>query len=226
MKKLSHYKTLRRAALAATVFSALCAASAPASAQSSRLYFAGYMGLNANFESSFSDSRTNRSGDLKSSNAPSFAGALGLRVNRQVRVEGEISYRNTDFSHIQFNGGNEYNLGGNLKTWLFMVNGYYDFDLQWDKITPYVSGGLGLAYHDGAVADGSPAHSDSVGSDIGFAWQVGTGLKYRQSDHLAFTGGYRYIGGSNVSLGTYDLNYSAHEFRLGLEYDIPVDFLK
>lgn len=212
----------------AALFVLACLSLTKAYAQTSRLYFSGYMGLNTHNQESFSESTVPTGGSLKVQNAFSFAGALGLRLTSQLRVEGEVSYRKADMDRIDFNaGGGDFELGGDLKTWLVMLNGYYDFDFEWDHIEPFISAGIGLARHNGNIAPaGGPAPGGS-GDDFGFAWQAGGGLKYRMNPGLAFTGGYRYLSTSDISLGSYDFGYSSHEIRLGVEYDLPVNmFLK
>lgn len=198
----------------------LCAAPA-AHAQTSRVYFAGYMGLNTFGDLDFDDSTSGRSGSLKPSNAFSFAGAMGLRIDKQWRVEGELSYRNADMGTIDFSGGGHYDAMGELTTTLLMANVYYDFDLGWKKLQPFLSGGLGVAFHDLTINDTSPTNIDASDEDIGMAWQVGGGLKYRVTDDMAFSGGYRYLGGTPINAGGYEVDFGSHEFRLGLEYDLP-----
>lgn len=195
-------------------------------AQASRLYFAGYMGLNTNDDSAFEQTTIPRSGSFQYDNALSYAGALGLRLTKQFRAEAEISYRKTDFDRVHFAGAGNFNMGGDLGTWLYMVNGYYDFDLEWEHIQPYVSAGIGVAYHTGEIDDTSGLGIDAADSSIGFAWQVGGGLKYRMNDDLAFTGGYRWLSTTDAQFDNYDFEYGGHEIRFGLEYDIPVDLFK
>lgn len=197
-----------------------------AKAQSSRLYFAGYMGLNTPDNQKFNETTTPAYGEIKSDNTFSFAGALGLRVTKNIRLEGELSYHDTDLSSVTFNTGNTSRMGGNISTYLMMVNAYYDFDLQWKNLTPFVTAGLGLAYHDGQISDLSGFATNATGTDLGWAYQVGGGLKYRVKDNLALTGAYRFLGGSDAQIGSYNIGYSAQEIRFGLEYDLPVDFLK
>ena len=197
-----------------------------AKAQTSRVYFASYLGLNTSNDQEFSESSVPQGGDFEYKNAGSFAGALGLRISPQLRLEGEVSYRNADLSSVDFNNNGTFDMGGNMRTYLFMLNAYYDFDLEWEKISPFVSAGFGLAYHDGEIDDSSGFATDATASDMGFVYQVGGGLKYRWDENLAFSGGYRYIGGSDISIDTYDIDYSNHEIRFGLEYDLPVDFLQ
>lgn len=204
----------------------LVAISGSALAQASRIYFAGYMGLNMNYESDFKESSTPRTGNFEYNNAPSFAGAIGLRLDKKWRVEGEVSYHESDFNRVDFTGPGPADLGGSLTTWLYMANVYYDFDLGWDHLQPFVGAGLGVAYHEGEIVQPSGLAPDATGNSLGVAWQVGGGLKLRMKDNLAFTGGYRFVGTTDAQFGNYDFGYRSHEFRLGIEYDIPVDLFK
>lgn len=198
-----------------------------AAAQSSRLYFAGYMGLNSSTEQEFSESSRPASGDIELKNAFTFAGALGLRISREIRVEAEISRRKAPMDRIDVNGQGTFKLGGDLTSWLYMLNGYYDFDLGWRNIKPFATAGLGFAVHDAEIIDEAGVAANGLDSDWGLAWQAGGGLKYRVRDNMAFTGSYRYLGTTQIQVDSYDLDYGSHELRLGVEYDIPVKrFLK
>ncbi len=218
--------------LAPPVFVTLCLVallvfgSAVAGAQSSRLYFAGYLGLNTFTESNFSETTTNSDGDIEYKNAVSLAGALGLRLTPQWRVEGEISRRNADADRIDFAAGGSFELGGNLESWLYMLNLYYDFDWEWQNIRPFLTAGIGLASHEAQIdtpAGGVPAATDD---SLGFAWALGGGLKYRVNPDVAITGNYRYVGTSDIEVDSYDVEYSNHEMRIGIEYDLPMDWFK
>jgi opacity protein-like surface antigen len=218
-------RALRRFAIAASLLS-ICAA-APALAQSSRLYFAGYLGLNVMHDEDFSESTAGNSGSLGYNNAPSFAGALGLRLTPNIRVEGELTYRNNSASHMNFANGTTARAGGDLRAYMLMLNMYYDFNFNWHNVTPYVTAGVGVANFRGSVSSGAPALAPSSdGTDTVFAYQAGTGLKYRVSPDMALTGGYRYVGTADADIGNYKIHTGAHEFRLGLEYDLPVDWMK
>lgn len=198
----------------------------PAFAQSSRLYFAGYLGLNTSNNQEFSESSTGRSGDFERDNGTSFAGALGLRLTNQWRVEAEVSYRQTDFDNVTIDNTGTFKSGGDLSTLLYMLNVYYDIDYEWNNFSPFLTAGVGLASHSASIEDVSgflPSASDDT---FGFAYSLGGGLKYRISDSAALTTNYRYIGTTNFEANGYDMDYSTHEFRLGLEYDIPMDLFK
>ncbi len=193
----------------------------PAQAQSSRLYFAGYMGLQSNFETEFRESSRLRSGDMEYDNTVSFAGALGVRVDHQWRTEAELSYRKIDVASIDLTGGGRLQGGGSIGSWIALANVYYDFDMDWRDIVPYVTGGAGFAWHDGSLNGGSGLPA-ATGNAFGLAWQFGGGMKYRVEDDMAFNVGYRYLGTTSMEIDGYDIDYGAHEFRLGIEYDIPV----
>lgn len=193
-----------------------------AHAQTSRIYIAGYMGLNVHTESDFSDGGAGLAGDYELDNTPAFAGAMGLRLDNNWRVEGEISYRRADFDRIDLSSSSS-NAGGDIGSWFYLANVYYDFDYQWRNFQPFVSAGLGLAYHDFTYEDLSGSLSNTNGDSFDLAWQVGAGLKYRYSDNVAFTGNYRYLATSEINIDDFNADYASHELRVGVEYDIPVD---
>ncbi len=214
----------RQLGLYATILTLFIGVSGAAQAQSSRLYLASYMGLNTFTSQEFAHPTSNGSIDLK--NGTSFAGALGLRLTPNVRIEGEVSYSRSDLTSMLLDTGASGSIGKNLKTWLYMAHGYYDFDVSWRNLTPFVSAGLGLAMHDGAIAGAPGGLNDASDTSYELAYSVGTGLKYQMKPGLALTGGYRYVGTTSLGLGNYDIDYGAHEIRAGLQYDLPVDMFK
>lgn len=194
-----------------------------AHAQVSRLYFAGYLGLVSPFESDFDDRARDVEGEVELDNSGFFAGALGLRVNRKLSFEIEAGYRKSNFGDLEI-GPAEFTSSGSLKTYTLMLNGLYNFDVDWN-VKPFVTAGVGLAFHDGDYVDTSGITTSTSNRDIGFAYQVGGGLRYFVKPNLSFTGGYRFMGSSDIEFDSIDVGYSAHEFRLGLEYDLPTDWL-
>ena len=199
-----------------------CAAIAYEShAQTSRVYLAGYLGLNTFNDQKFTETSSARSGDLEIDNATRFAGALGIRLSRNLRVEGEISYRNGEINTMDISGVGTFAGGGELKSTMGMLNLYYDFDVPW-RVQPYIGAGVGFAWHNGEITDSSGLLSSSSTDDSGLVWNVGGGLKYRPRTDLAFTGSYRYLDAADLELGAYEVDYGSHEFRLGIEWDLPV----
>lgn len=204
----------------------LFAGAGVAQAQSSRLYFAGYLGLSTSTESEFSETTTARSGDMEFDNGVSLAAAMGLRLTPQWRIETEISKRGADFDRVDFAGvgGGSFKLGGELDTWLYLLNVYYDFDWEWKKFQPFLTAGIGLASQEATINDPNGLLPTASDDSLGFAWSLGGGLKYRVDQDVAITTNYRYIGANDMEVDSYDVEYSNHEFRLGLEYDLPMDW--
>ncbi|MCC6598781.1 MAG: porin family protein [Alphaproteobacteria bacterium] len=196
--------------------------SAPqAFAQTSRLYFAGYLGLNKLNDVGFTESTTASNGDLKFDNGSSFAGALGIRLTRGLRLEGEYSYSKSDLSSIDIGGLGNFDIGGEFSRKIAFANLYYDFDVPW-KVQPFVGAGIGYGWHSGEVNDTSGMLSNASGDDAGLMWNFGGGIKYRPREDMAFTAGYRFVDSVGLDFGNYKTDYNAHEFRIGLEWDLPV----
>jgi len=204
----------------------LCAAlvtglSTSAQAQTSRIYLAGYLGLNISTDQGFTESSTSNSGDLELDSSTSFAGALGMRLSNQLRIEGEFSYRSSDFSSTDISGVGTFAAGGELESTILFANAYYDFDVPW-IIQPYVGAGIGYGWHTGQISDSSGLLANASSDESSFLWNAAAGVKYRPQDNMAFTAGYRYLDTfTDLQFGSYDLDYSSHEFRAGMEWDLP-----
>lgn len=193
------------------------------------MYFAGFLGLNAYIKSDYEESRTPVRGSLEFHNGTMMAGALGLRLNPEFDLEAELAYRKTDVSNLNVAGPGRVDMGGEVGSWTAMVNGIYNFDSNW-VVQPFVTGGLGLTFQSGEFDDVTGTSRDASDDDMGLAWALGGGLRYNVRDGMAFTGSYRYFGTSDLDFQDTTVSYAAHEFRLGLEYELgPVavpDFLK
>ncbi len=194
-----------------------------AQAQTSRLYLAGYLGLNVSDDQEFTDSGTGNTGNFQLSNSESFAGALGMRLSPQMRLEAEFSYRKADISDANIAGAGTLTVGDHLKSTILFANAYYDFDVPW-TIQPYVGGGLGYAWHEGQISDASSTISSISSEDTSFVWNIAAGAKYRPRTDLAFTAGWRYIDSfTDLELGPQEIDYDTHEFRIGMEWDLPIN---
>jgi outer membrane autotransporter protein len=185
-----------------------------------RLYMAGYLGFNLFNDSDFSSNTAGISGDLELEDDVSFGGALGFRLSPQFSIEAELNYTSADTGRLSSNLGSV-TTTGNLDITTLMLNAVYDFDLDW-PIQPFVTAGAGIGYFDGSVRNNGVPFSTSA-DEYGLVYQVGAGLKYKFSDSMALTGGYRYLGSNDIDFGAGDIDYSAHEFRMGLTYDLPFE---
>jgi opacity protein-like surface antigen len=114
----------------------------------------------------------------------------GYKFCSNFRAEAEISYRHNDFKykfHESFGSASLHgHFSGEVRTWSFMANGYYDLPVCW-IVTPYVGAGIG---YDTLRASGhGRVHANAEGGSIsksehfrdtedGFAWQVMAGVSY------------------------------------------------
>jgi opacity protein-like surface antigen len=209
-------------AVMAVIIMVFCFGQNSAQAQSSRIYFAGYMGLNTYGDLGFSESSANVSGDFEMDNATSFAGALGVRLTRQLRAEAEISYRKAEIASVDIAGAGSFRAGGDVSSLFYLLNLYYDFDLEWQNLQPFIGVGVGFASHEGQIQDIAGFGPAATDDSMSLAWALGGGLKYRMNDDVALTGNYRFLGVPDFQVDSYDVDYSSHEIRFGLEYDLPV----
>ncbi len=141
-----------------------------------------------------------------------FGGAIGLK-QETFRVEAALGYQTNDVK--SFEGVPE--TGNSVSTFTYMVNGYYDVDVNSKSISPYVMAGLGGASLTAKnKADTYPAEKKSTSV---FAWQIGTGIGIKAANNLTFDLGYRYLKPSkfNDSYGEYTA--SSSNILAGLRYD-------
>lgn len=128
---------------------------------------------------------------------------------------------------------------------LGLVNAYVDLGKYW-RITPYVGAGVGLSYNHAGTTFGTltlPSGATSMISDVGvngasktqFAWALMAGAGIALDNHATLDLGYRFVSIGNASSGQYSVpaigggvftyrgeakNLRAHEFRVGLRYQI------
>ena len=219
---MSKMKIKLTAALCAIALFAGVTAAHAQEKKPSRLYLAGYLGLNVMRDAGFSELTTASSGEFKFSNAASFAGALGFRLTPNIRVEAEYTHRENDLSSVTRNGFATTSQNGSLSGTTYMANFYYDFmKYEFKDLTPYFTFGLGAVNNDISIgANGVLPAASSEEWDV--AWQVGGGVKYKMGPDTYMTTGYRYVDMGEVKARGYTFDNNAHEFRVGLEYSLPV----
>lgn len=121
-----------------------------------------------------------------------------------------------------------------IKAHSFMVNGFYDIDLG-AIATPYVGGGLGLAYlksdysSKSHVSGEESVHVKTSNNDWSFAWNLGAGVSFAINDLTALDVGYRYYdlgeaepGSVNTSgyRGSPKIDMTSHELSVGLRFSM------
>ncbi len=205
------------------LFAALLAGLPAARAEAGRIYFAGYLGINALADRNFSESTLGASGQIEFQPGKSFAGALGVRLMRGLRAEGEFSYLDNSLGGISFAGLGGYDLGGSLQSKLAMVNLYYEIPLggRWKRVKPFVGAGVGYGWHEAKIDDVSGFALDMTEDTSGLVWQVGGGLELPLSDSASLIAAYRYVDGDDLDYDSYTIDYGTHEIRAGLSWALP-----
>ena len=196
---------------------ALVQTTATAQAQSiSNSYISAKVGITKTSDADWSD--TGLTGDIGIDTGKNIAFAYGFNAMPSLRTELEVSYRKADLDDITVDGVGTADLTGDVKTWGFLLNGYYDFMAD-QSFSPYISAGVGALRHSGKISSVAGLGVTGVsGSDTVFAYQLGAGASYDIGHNLALDGGYRYLGSSDPDFSTTTAEYDAHEFRLGVRY--------
>jgi len=134
-------------------------------------------------------------------------------------------------------------INGELETWSFMYNVWYDFDFGDSPIHPFIGGGIGFAHASleysaagisatgiasttgffGTSFTGGSYRGNGEATDWGFAYQVGAGLGYDLGNGMMLSAQYRYFNTGAMDLSLADqieVNLESHNFLVGL--NIPL----
>ncbi len=126
--------------------------------------------------------------------------AIGASVSENLRTEIEFAFgRHGPKSTVETNaGGTPYSYagtGGSLDSYTILANLWLDGDVSMRGITPYVGGGLGVAFVDSDMTwTGTTFDLLHDDSDVSFAFQAGVGLRYSNNSAITFDFGYRFRG--------------------------------
>lgn len=92
------------------------------------------------------------------------------------------------------------------------INGLlFQLDATWDRRwVPFAEGGFGLSYND--------LHGAGLGGPFLFTNQGGVGIRYRLTETLALTGGYRFRHVSNAGMKDDNLGLDTHFLMLGVDF--------
>jgi opacity protein-like surface antigen len=146
-------------------------------------------------------------------------------------------YTKTNVSTVTNSITGPANIDGDLTTWSFMFNVWYDFDFGDSPLHPFIGGGIGFAHANldyKVTATGIPNPYSLFGtsfayrgngeaSDWGFAYQIGAGLGYDLGNGMMLSAQYRYFNTGAMDLSLADqieVNLESHNFLVGL--NIPL----
>ncbi|TLU82149.1 MAG: porin family protein [Chlorobium sp.] len=130
-------------------------------------------------------------------------GAVGLK-SEPFRLEAEIGYHRNTVDKVSNDQ--------NVSIWSFMANGYLDYDMKDEGISPFIMAGLGLA----DVSHNFPGGNDN--SSV-FAWQAGAGIGIKASDKVTFDVSYRYFSPADATLDGHKVSFGSHNIIAGVRMD-------
>ena len=137
---------------------------------------------------------------FKQYNQAVFGGALAVGYNfapkfgAPVRTELEYALRsNSSNKRDGWNGvGWETKHTTNIST--LFCNAYFDIDTK-TPLTPYIGGGLGMAFtYTGVKGEWDDDRISRDRHDTTFAWNAGAGVAYAFTENVSADLGYRFIG--------------------------------
>ncbi len=142
-------------------------------------------------------------------------GAVGLKLNENIRAEAELAYRRYSLKKVTYPGFAPVSLSGHADAISFMGNLWFDLPLG-GRVTPYAGGGLGLAY-------ATYASSTLKDHDTGLIFQLGVGAKWAVSEKMSLDVGYRFRGipglkFSDAAISVKDNDYYGHNFIVGMTF--------
>jgi opacity protein-like surface antigen len=163
---------------------------------------------------------------------------VGYYFNENLRADITVDYRFQSKFKGMIGGcgpcGNGYSSeSAKFSAWTLMFNGYYDFG-TWNSVTPYVGAGVGLTHmklggYTTTTANGQPF---TDGDNTNFAWNVMAGAAIDMDEGWKIDANYRFLSMGEARTGTKYANGTnahnpvkikdiyAHEFRVGLRYDL------
>jgi opacity protein-like surface antigen len=193
-------------------------------------YFSGFLGTSFARDTTVNsfDAITGRSfSDEVTFDPGVYVGGTGGYDFGFLRLEGELSYRNSNIDKVTNNATGERfrNVDGNVGVFATMFNVFFDLHNS-SRVTPYLGGGIGFAnlhINDttGRNTSGNivPLYEDS--NDTVFASQVGAGMDIAINSRYSLDVGYRYFitekakpDGDSISS---DLRFESHNALVGFK---------
>ncbi len=207
----------------------------PALCQAARLYpgpyVSGFLGATVNTDTDVTTSNlaTNEVFNDRATFDPGFfiSGSGGYDFG-YIRLEGELSFRGSEFSTItqQPSGPRFLAVNGSLGAFAMMFNSYVDLHND-TPVTPYVGAGIGFAaLHLSNTFGTDPISGDrlrlySDDDATVFAYQIGAGLGYAINRQFTLDVGYRYLGTDTATFDadprrTVNLKLESHSAVVGV----------
>ncbi len=157
-----------------------------------------------------------------------LGGAVGMNITDMLRGEVELSHsrwKADDYNATSSTGATYAGTAsGDVSATYLLANLWVDIEND-SSFTPYIGGGMGAGWADASTSFGGGAFGYGDG-ELGFAFQLGAGLKFDLSENASIDLGYRYksilnvnfdeVGGGLNAFTSGDVN--SHNVQLGLTY--------
>lgn len=154
-----------------------------------------------------------------------YIGGTGGYDFGYLRLEGEISYRNSEIDSITNSIDGRYgNLDGDLGVSAFMANAFFDLHND-SRVTPYLGDGIGFAVLNLSDASGTDRNYNywdlyNEDDDTVFAYQVGAGVEIALNPRYSLDLGYRYFGTDTANFNddifqTSKMKFESHNVTIG-----------
>jgi opacity protein-like surface antigen len=161
---------------------------------------------------------------VKSKTGYILGGAIGVKWNDMIRSEIELSHSSwTAKSYASSAGGPFNRASGNISATYLLGNVWLDWNND-SAMTPYVGGGLGVAWADADTSFFGNTYGYGPG-EAGLAFQLGAGVKYDVTESIAIDVGYRFKGVKGIDFddndgsGVYeDADLNSHNVQVGLTF--------
>lgn len=149
---------------------------------------------------------------------------VGYHFNDFLRGDVTVSYLGGD--RYSYNDGTD-RVRASHSFWSGLVNGYADLGTI-VGITPYIGGGIGIAYSSQEFEFDSPTlgrHDDFSESQYSFAYALNAGASYRVTDNVSVDLGYQFFHAPEAryldfDAGEMETGAQLHQVKLGLRYDL------
>ena len=149
------------------------------------------------------------SGDIEYDLGYGFNISAGYKFG-PARLEAEFGFNKADTDEISGPGGSV-NVDGDITVMSYMVNGFYDINMN-APVTPYVGLGLGML-------DGEIELEGDEGDDTVFGYQVTAGITAPINQFLDFDVYYRYQGaGDDFEDEGVEISYDNSLVFAGIRY--------
>ena len=140
-----------------------------------------------------------------------FGAAVGIKQDT-FRVEAAFGYQTHDVDNVL--GVEPDGTDNSFSVLTYLVNGYYDININKSNVSPYVMAGLG-----GASLKPEGDTSKSV-----FAWQVGAGVGVKAAKDLTVDLGVRYLKPGSYETGDFEgesgkISFSYTNILAGVRYE-------